>query len=207
MSTMKTWWDESRMGLGLGADDAGFGRLCAQYAEPQRRYHDLRHIEACLSVFDGLRHLAERPSEVATALLFHDVIYQPLASDNEARSAAQMRAMLADAHLDALDRIEAAILCTQHHDRPPSPDAALVLDIDMSILAEPPDVFDAYEDAVRAEYAVIDDASFASGRSAFLRATLEGAAIFHTPELAARWDEAARANLRRALDRWNLRGR
>jgi len=75
-----------------------------------------------------------------------------------------------------------------------------VLDLDMSILEGLPD---AYEDAVRAEYAVVDDASFAAGRSAFLRGTLEREVIFHTAELAARWDQAARANLRRALGRWS----
>jgi predicted metal-dependent HD superfamily phosphohydrolase len=204
MSTLKMLWDESRLGLGIGPDEQGYARLCAHYMEPHRRYHDLGHIEACLRLFDGVRHLAERPSEVATALFFHDVIYQPLARDNEAQSAAYMRAMLSAAGADrlAIERIEAAILCTQHHDRPPSVDAALVLDIDMSILAERPEVFDAYEDAVRAEYAVVDDASFAAGRSAFVRSTLERPVIFHTPELAARWDAAARTNLRRALERW-----
>lgn len=205
MSTLNLLWDESRLGLGIGADEAGYADLCDHYMEPYRRYHDLGHIDACLMSFDGLRHLAERPSEVATALFFHDVIYRPLANDNEAQSAAFMRARLsaAGADPDATGRIEAAILCTQHHDRPPSSDAALVLDIDMSILAERPEVFDAYEDAVRAEYAAIDDTSFAAGRSAFVRGTLERPVIFHTPELATRWDQAARANLRRALDRWS----
>ncbi len=205
MTAMREAWEESRLGLGIGADEAGFAEVSARYDEGHRRYHDRTHVEACLRIFDGLRHLSERPSEVATALIFHDVVYQPLANDNEAESATLMRTMLERAGTDqsAIERIEGAIVATASHDHPPSADAALVLDIDMSILAEPPDVFDAYESAVRAEYAMIDDATFAAGRSAFLRRTVEAPVIFHTAELAARWDASARANLKRALARWS----
>jgi predicted metal-dependent HD superfamily phosphohydrolase len=197
-------WDEARAGLGLGSDDAALDDLIARYREPHRRYHDLRHIAACLEELDRVRALATRPAEVATALLFHDAIYVPLARDNEARSAALAGECLARAGADpaATSRIRAAIEATRSHEAPEGGDAALVLDIDMSILAAPSATFDAYEDGVRREHATIDDASFARGRSAFVLALLERKRLFHVEALHRRWDAAARANLERSLRRW-----
>src|SRR5262245_39295281 len=197
-------WDEARTGLGLGRDDAALEHLIARYREPHRRYHDLRHIAACLEELDRVRALAARPAEVAMALLFHDAIYAPLARDNEARSAALAGECLerAGANPAATARIRAAIEATRSHEAPDGGDAALVLDVYMSILAAPAATFDAYEDGVRGEHAMIDDASFARGRSAFVRGLLERERLFHVAALHERWNAAARANLERSARRW-----
>ena len=151
-----------------------------------------------------MRALATRPAEVATALLFHDAIYVPLAPDNEARSAALAGECLERAGADptATGRVRAAIEATRSHEAPDGGDAALVLDIDMSILAAPAATFEAYEDGVRDEHATIDDASFARGRSAFVRDLLARDRLFHLDTLHERWDAAARANLERSARRW-----
>jgi predicted metal-dependent HD superfamily phosphohydrolase len=196
-------WDESRFGLGLGKDDAALDDLVARYREPWRHYHDLSHVAACLVVLEPWRSLSTRSAEVISALLFHDVVYVPMAKSNEAESAVLARRVLDGADPDATARIARAIEATRTHDAPADPDAALVLDVDMSILAAAPDVFDRYEAAVRAEHAAIDDASFARGRSAFVAACLAREVLFHVPALHAAWDGAARANLRRSLARWS----
>ncbi len=60
-------------------------RARARYDEPHRRYHTWTHIEAC---FAARRELTEDASAaIDLALLFHDAIYDPLAHDNEEKSA------------------------------------------------------------------------------------------------------------------------
>lgn len=200
-------WNAARTGLGLGPDDATLADLTARYREPHRRYHGLSHLEACLMIFEEVRALATPPvvaSEVVMALFFHDAIYVPFARDNEAESATLATEVLARAGLDqeASARIEEAILATRHAEENLSATAALVVDVDLSILATPAPVFDAYEDAVRAEYAALDDARFAEGRAAFVRSMLARAWLYSTPGLRERWEADARANLRRSLTRW-----
>lgn len=204
VARVRAGWDEARFGLGLGPDESAFAELVARYREPHRRYHDLAHVAACLRALEGGRALAERPAEVMAALLFHDAVYVPLARDNEARSAALATDVLGRAGLgsDALARVGASILATATHDAPAGGDAALVVDVDMSILAAPPEAFDAYEDAVRAEHAAVDAAAFAAGRAAFVARLLARPRLFFLPELAARWEAPARANLMRSLARW-----
>ena len=59
--------------------------------------------------------------------------------------------------------------------------------------------FDAYERAVREEYAFVDDAAFAKGRARVLRSFLDRDAIYGTTGGRALWEAAARANLERSL--------
>lgn len=199
-------WDESRFALGIGPDDAAFADLCARHREAHRHYHDLTHVSACLAELEGLRALASRPAEVVTALLFHDAIYVPLASDNESRSAELCAEVLSRAGADpaAIERVRAAILATRAHDAMAEGDGdvALVCDVDLSILAAPRETFDAYELGVRREHAMIPDEAFARGRSAFVRGLAQRPRLFGTPALHARWDQPARANLERSLVRW-----
>jgi len=76
---------------GSQPDDRLLAELLARYAEPPRAYHTLQHLAECLSHFDGVCALAQRPSEVEVTLWFHDAIYetQPRdpGHDNEEASA------------------------------------------------------------------------------------------------------------------------
>jgi len=57
-----------------------------------------------------------------------------------------------------------------------------------------------YADAVRAEYAHLDDATFAAGRPRILRSLLDRPAMFGTEHGRRAWESAARANVRRELE-------
>ena len=70
--------------------------LAAAYAEPHRAYHTAAHIAEVLRWYDWVADEAgwHEPAAVYLAAVFHDAVYDPLAKDNEARSAALARRRL-----------------------------------------------------------------------------------------------------------------
>ena len=79
--------------------DHTWQQLATHYSEHHRHYHTLDHIAACLGWLDHYRHLAEDPLCLELALWAHDVIYDPRAADNEARSADWFAQQFADSYL------------------------------------------------------------------------------------------------------------
>ena len=181
--------------------DAIVRELASRYGEAHRAYHNATHIAEVLGHFDDVWDAIgwDQPRDVYDAILWHDAIYDPLAKDNEARSADLA------ATFGASERTRELILMTARHgvlspgdvDR----DAASFLDCDTAILGAPPDTFDAYDAAVRREYAAVPDDAFRAGRAKFLRSMLERPRIFLGDLFHDRYDAAARANLARAVAR------
>jgi predicted metal-dependent HD superfamily phosphohydrolase len=188
----------SRCWLQIGGRDAPLEVLARCYAEPQRAYHNAEHLEECLAWWDASGCTAARSAELELALFFHDAVYDPRATDNEARSALLLRSLAATADSEAVARIEALVLSTARHDVAVG-DAALLSDIDLSILGAPPARYARFERAIRQEYAHVDDASYARGRARVLRGFLERLGIYRTPFFGARLEAQARNNLAHAL--------
>lgn len=189
-------------------DAAMRARLAALYSAPGRHYHGLAHVEALLALAERHRAAIADFAALEAAIWFHDAIYDSRRQDNEARSAALAREWLAGrAEPERLDRIAAMIEATRTHRLPDGEDtaargdAALLLDMDLSILAAPEAAFDAYERAVRLEYGWVDDDTWRAGRAAVLQGFLSRPRIFHSDPFFAECEAAARRNLTRALAR------
>lgn len=196
----------TRAWRGVGARPAPpalLGELLAAWDSPGRVYHGTPHLLDGLRRLDPLRSTMARPNEVELGWWFHDALLAPGASDNEARSAAWAAQALHDAGAptEAIVRIEAMILATRHRAEPPSPDAAVLVDVDLAVLAGDPADYDAYAEGVRAEYGFLSDAMWAAGRGAFLEELLGKPRIFHTDTFRDALEATARANLRRELAR------
>jgi predicted metal-dependent HD superfamily phosphohydrolase len=178
-------------------------RVRARYAEPHRRYHTWAHVLACFDARDRITG-ASLP-EVDLALLFHDAIYVPLAKENEALSAALLLDEGRRAWIDdrVLGRAHALVLATKHDDAGAvdSEEACIVVDADLSILGSDPASFEEYERLVRHEYAAVDEATYAAGRSRVLRAFLERPTIYATRRGQRLWEAQARRNVERSLAR------
>lgn len=179
-------------------------RLLAAHAEPHRAYHGVAHLEHVLDELDAVPH---GDPAVEWAAWYHDAVYRPGRRDNEARSAALVRAALADLGLGALaPRAAALVLATRTHRADPADaPALLLLDADLAILGAGPAAYARYADAVRREHGALPDRLWASGRRAFLAAMLARPAIFATPHFAARYERRARENLAQELSRLSRR--
>ena len=183
--------------------EAGFQRLGMAYQAPSRHYHTLQHIENLLRRLDAVE-LQDR-TVVELAVWFHDVVYQALKSDNEARSAAEALAFLKDSRLEPARQQRVAFLIerTANHTQPQPPDDAdllAFLDADLSILGAPTAVYREYAKQIRREYRRVPLLLYRPGRRKVLTAMLAAPELFRTPEMRAELEAAARRNLRAELE-------
>lgn len=182
--------------------------LKAAYQAPGRAYHNWEHIAYLLAEFHRRAPTWRHPAAVETAIYWHDVIYLPGSATNEADSAALMRLRLVGREAPSvIDAADALIRATAAHEVPTDMDAGLAadcarfLDMDMSILGAPPDRFDAYDAAIRSEFAMIPDEIYRPRRADVLAGFLARDALFLTDAYRRSHDAQARANLRRAISR------
>jgi predicted metal-dependent HD superfamily phosphohydrolase len=172
--------------------------LLRRYAEPHRRYHTGAHLAAVLAHIDDLAGWADDPRAVRLAAWFHDAVYDPLRTDNELRSAGLAERVLPPLGLDhaLTSRVARLVRLTAGH----APDAgdtdgAVLCDADLAVLAGSPRTYAAYVDAVRAEYAALDDVTWRRGRGDVVRTLLLRDPLYRTPPAHAGWTDRARANL------------
>ncbi|OYU70506.1 MAG: phosphohydrolase [Alphaproteobacteria bacterium PA2] len=177
--------------------------LEAAYAEPHRRYHTRRHIEQCLALLDEVPDLMDSERQVLTyAIWWHDAVYDPLAKDNEARSAEMARRDLRDfdVSIHAREEVARLILLTAGHEVEEEDRLGEILvSIDLAILGAEPEAYDAYARAVREEYAHVPDDAWKMGRPAVLKTFLEARFIYPDPDLRQRFEAGARENLAREI--------
>ncbi|HEY8457760.1 MAG TPA: metal-dependent phosphohydrolase [Actinopolymorphaceae bacterium] len=180
-----------------GAPDLGRD-LLRRYAEPQRRYHDVRHLADVLATVDLLARHADDMHAVQLAAWFHDAVYDPRRHDNEEASARLAEASLA-AHGVPQQRIAEVArlvrLTTSHDPEPTDHNGIVLCDADLAILAADPARYGEYVAAVRTEYAHLEDAAFRRGRRAVVERLLERERLFHTPFGRTNWEQRARHNL------------
>ncbi len=180
-----------------------FHQLVVMYSEPHRRYHNQHHIADCLAEFDHVRSFAVDPTAVELAIWFHDAVYDPRAGDNEERSAELAKHWLKEFHADVLlaDAVGRLVLATKQHDGSMHGDAPLLVDVDLSILGQPPERFWEYERQIREEYVWVDELVFASKRAEILKGFLARERIYQTDFFFHSLEVQARENLKASVQR------
>lgn len=205
-ATLAATWGAAWSSLGRPAPAGLQAELMWAWSEPHRHYHDQRHLRECLALWIRWRDHSPRAGEVAIALWFHDAIYDPGASDNELNSAAWAARSLvrAGAASDTAQRVYDLVMATQH-DAPAalgsSPDAQLLVDIDLSILGSPVERFERYDQDVRKEYAWVPAFRYQEGRAQVLKSFLKRPQLYFGAHAVALLEAQARINLAAALSR------
>ena len=188
---LKMWGDQKREDLKTVHDE-----LVSMYSHPGRYYHNLAHIEACLTEFKEVEHMLSSPFEVWLALWFHDVVYDPTRNDNEEASK-EYAVQALDGLLDkgSMELVSGLIMVTKHDSLARSRDEKYIMDIDLAILGMPRDRFMEYEEGIRKEYSWVPEDSFRKGRANILKGFLERDSIYQTLHFKEKYEETARANL------------
>ena len=199
-------WGATWSSLGRPAPVGLQAELMTAWSEPHRHYHDQRHLRECLALWTRWHAESQRPGEVAIALWFHDAIYDPQAGSSELNSAAWAARSLvhAGADSDTAQRVHDLVMATQH-DAPTalgsSPDAQLLVDIDLSILGSPAERFERYDQDVRKEYAWVPGFRYQEARAQVLQSFLDRPRLYHGPHAVQLLEAQARINLAAALSR------
>ncbi len=201
MHPASSGWSNAWRASSLREPPGLFDSLIAKYEEPHRAYHNLRHIEECFDALAPASHLAERLAEVQLSLWFHDAVYDPQANDNETTSAelARQSVVAGGGDTTMADRIVNIILATRHDFPAELPDAQLVADLDLSILAAPSGRFEEYQHQIREEYAFMPAREFQLRRTKILEGFLSRAAIYQTEWFRATLERVARTNIANEL--------
>ncbi len=192
--------------------------IAQQYRQPHRHYHTLQHLWECLS--DPVLLLAAEFRDIAAAIFFHDVVYDPSApkGQNEKKSAEALAHAAVQLGIgwwhakrrwatwkSPIAHVEHWIAASTHDDsldlRGPGYDfdCNLFLDLDLKILGAEPDRFDEYEDQVRREYSFVPDDLFRQARAGILRKIVGREEIYKTSAMQSRYGRKARANLTRSI--------
>ena len=169
--------------------------LLNRHREAHRRYHGVAHLIHVVTAVNA----AAASGAVVVAAWFHDAVYNPRSSTNEADSAELARARLRECGCAAafVADVERLVLATREH-LPTQTDEALLIDADLAVLAAAPDVYDGYVAGIRSEYAHVTDEQWSHGRRRVLEGFLAQPCLFYTGETASH-EAAARANIEREV--------
>ncbi|KAJ7251114.1 hypothetical protein B0H12DRAFT_1119640 [Mycena haematopus] len=187
--------------------------LQTRYSEPQRHYHTLEHISYMLK---ALEQSGRGNETIVLAIWFHDCVYDPTKGSpwNERESIrifekfadSTKSQTIAELKESVSALIEATILHRLQEVLPKGLDAsqvAVFLDLDMSILADSPPVYEKYAQQIREEYSQYSAEDYCLGRSKVLRSFLLHERIFLSPETEA-MERRARENIEGEINRLTM---
>ena len=170
--------------------------LITAYIEPQRAYHNVQHIAECLAHFQSIQSSLNDPIAVETAIWFHDVIYDPRASDNELQSAELMK-QVCDPFLSEpqIEKVYQWIIATQKHQPSDDHDLNSLLDIDLAILGSSAERFAEYQQQIQFEYAWVESGVYQVKRKQLLQQFEQMNPIFQTSYFNQCLEKQAKRNL------------
>ncbi|MCU1359269.1 MAG: hypothetical protein JWN99_558 [Ilumatobacteraceae bacterium] len=176
--------------------------LLLRHREPQRHYHTATHIMwVCRHAAElALHHPVDDGDAVLAAALFHDAVYDPRSSTNEADSAALAVRTLttvgwSDERCASVARM---IMATAHQTSDHGSgdvQCDVLLDADLAILGSQVSAYQPYAMGVRAEYQHVDDAAWHIGRARVLQQFLDRPFIYRTTTMRQAREQRARANI------------
>lgn len=206
MTDLKKRWRE--LSGRLGAKDISCDALLAAYAEPQRHYHTLIHLQDVLGKLDMAKELLEKSGEVAhlsapekqkmfdaieLALWYHDAVYDATRKDNEDKSAEWLLKDMGK--LDIASEAAALVRMTAHHGKAATLAEKILSDCDLAILGADDAAFRKYDADIRKEYAHVPAPLYKAGRHKVLKGFLDQKDIFKTSAFKEMFDDKARRNL------------
>ncbi len=181
-----------------------FHDLRTAYGERHRAYHTLTHIAEMLR--EAENHPLDERRAIKAAILYHDFVYKTGNQDgglsNEEASAQACGKIMSGRGIGApiVERAMELIRMTETHDAPEDDyEAALLMDIDMSVLGSTPTRYMRYAYGIAREYVpAIGEENYIHHRSMFLRSLIDGKPVFKTQEYSA-LEESVRENAEREL--------
>ena len=178
-------------------------RIIDAYCGHQRHYHTLVHINHCLAVFDQIPDEIDDHNELRFAIWFHDFVYNPKSETNEDESAEIAFDWLHNLDAANPDLVRDLIQSTANYLEQPREEFTyrIMHDIDLAILGSEETIYIQYENGIRDEFNHLTDKEFFPAREQFLRKLLERHPLFTLDIFELQWEEKARQNIEKELER------
>ncbi|MBI9019355.1 MAG: hypothetical protein JEZ07_19050 [Phycisphaerae bacterium] len=183
-----------------------YDRILAAYQENDRHYHNLAHIEKCLTELDEVS-VDEWVDEIEFAIWYHDMIYDTTDTDNEYQSALLAKEVCHNGGISSgfANIVAQLIMATSHRTVAKSQAEKIIRDIDLVILASRQQQYDDYAENIRREYEIYSDQEYRQGRMNVLRYFLAQERIYLTDDFYGKYETIARANIEREIEQLILR--
>jgi predicted metal-dependent HD superfamily phosphohydrolase len=171
------------------------------YSNKKRHYHTLDHLDNLLRQLTEVKNDIKEWNTILFSLYYHDVVYNPLKSDNEERSAdlAEKKMLQLSVPKLIIENCKAQILATKKHNINQDSDVNFFTDADLSILGSEWHVYSIYFKQVRKEYSIYPDLIYKPGRKKVLHHFLQMERIFKTDYFSSRFELQAKQNLQQEL--------
>ena len=171
-----------------------------RYSSHGRYYHTLEHLDHLAYTLLPFTDRFTNWDTVIFAIAYHDIVYNPIRSDNEERSSrfAAKALDLMGVEVRHIKRCQELIIATKAHEAADL-ETNLFTDADLSVLGADPSLYDLYSENVRKEYGIFPALVYNPGRKKVLKHFLSMESIFKTPEFQELFEIQARRNLEREL--------
>lgn len=176
--------------------------LTVLYTEPHRHYHNLNHVHHCLRELRGIPGLdREQFSILEAAIWFHDAVYDPRAEIGENERASIHLMYTANLKDVPVTVVEDLIAATVTHKIPEDESSSferllgLFLDIDLSVLGQPPEEYDKYSTGIAEEYSWVPFQTYRNTRRHVLVNFLARPHIYFTDHFRKKYETQARVNI------------
>jgi predicted metal-dependent HD superfamily phosphohydrolase len=171
------------------------------YSKSNRYYHNLTHLDNLLAELSPFKNRFSNWDVNVFAIVYHDIIYNTLKSDNEEKSAELAVKRLKEISFpeNLIAQCKTIILATKKHEMADE-ETNLITDADLSILGSEPNAYKLYTQQIRKEYRIYPDFIYNPGRKKVLTHFLEMKKIFKTKEFSLKYESQARINLKEELN-------
>lgn len=192
----------ARYAPGTTVADGLWQEIQEAYSRPQRKYHNLHHLDHLYSELMAVKQLLENADLIVFSIAWHDIVYNTSRQDNEEKSAAVAAARLRRAGIPQEDiaRCTAQILATKTHGPAGDADTDYFTDADLSVLGSPLPEYLAYAARIRQEYRRYPSLLYNPGRRKVLKKFLAMPRIFKTAHFYDLYEKSARSNMKYELE-------
>ena len=202
---VKSEWDSLCHRYSEDSDLVGqlWDELERAYTTKDRHYHNLGHIHYMLELAHRYSPAGHPSDLLLYAIFYHDIVYKATRSDNEEQSAALAQDRLHSLGIPEADilQVKEMILATKTHQTAETELTKLLLDLDLAILGADEARYNRYSQGVRKEYSMYPDLIYKPGRRKVLQHFLNQDHIYKTPAFQVEFEDKARKNLQRELER------
>ncbi len=175
--------------------------IFTKYSDSKRHYHTIEHLEAMITELKEVKSKIEDWDTVLFAVFYHDIIYKASSSTNEEDSAKLAMQRLSEIKYptEKIAKCSHLIMATKNHQLSVDTDTNWLTDVDLAVLGQNPEIYQAYADNIREEYTRYPDFLYNSGRKKVLSHFLELDSIFKTEHFTNKYEKQARINIQAEL--------